>query len=315
MAGDPYDASPFLDDLPFTRSDLDREGHLRADPEQLAASLADPATRVLPVVDGQVPTRDGRLALRSPLPDDAAGLVVRLGRREGVELVAVVTSPGQAAGAAPQDREDALDSAAWADLRGVAGMVPGPEATIAATAVALAGWHASHPFCSRCGGVTEPTSGGWVRRCPADGWDHHPRTDPAVIVAVTDAEDRILLARNVGWPEGRLSLVAGFVEPGETLAAAVEREVGEEVGLQVTDVRYVADQPWPFPASLMVGFVARATGTETTLLDGEIAEARWFSRGEYATAVREGELKRPMRLSISARLVEGWLGRSVDTLV
>lgn len=316
VAADLDGTAPFLQDMPFTSSDLDREGHLRSGADRIADALADPATRVLDVADGRVPTRDGRLELRPPRPEDAQGLAIHLGRRAGTAHVAVIApgSPPSPTDAAA-DREEALDAAVWSDLRGVAASLAGPDASLVATAVALANWHAAHPRCSRCGAATEPAAAGWTRRCPEDGSEHHPRTDPAVIVAVTDADDRILLARNVGWPEGRLSLVAGFVEPGETLAAAVAREVGEEVGLHVTDVRYVADQPWPFPASLMVGFTARASGTETTLLDGEIAEARWFSRADYAAAVRAGELRRPVRLSISARLVEGWLGRSVDTLV
>lgn len=302
---------PFAD-LPLSITDLDREGHRRTEPGRIAGLLADPATRVVDVARGQVATRDGALALRPARHQDAEGLVLHLGSRAGVPLVAVVhdpVAPDEAVG----DEAD-LDAAAWADLRGAAEGLEAAEASLAATAVALANWHAAHPCCPRCGTVTEVVAAGWARRCPADGSEHHPRTDPAVIVAVTDADDRLLLARNAGWPEGRFAIIAGFVEPGETLAAAAAREVGEEVGLQVTDVRYQADQPWPFPASLMVGFSARATGTEIALLDGEIAEAAWFSREEYRAAVAQGRMRRATRLSISARLVEQWLGAPLDSL-
>nr|WP_218913109.1 NAD(+) diphosphatase [Janibacter alkaliphilus] len=302
---------PFAD-LPLTLPGADREGHRRTDPGRLDEALTDLATRVLDVTAGRVQTRDGELRLRPATASDADRLVLHLGRLDGGAVLAVVhdpPSPEQATG-----DEDDLDAAAWTDLRGAADGLPAAQASLAATAVALANWHAAHPRCPRCGEPAEPAAAGWVRRCPADGSEHHPRTDPAVIVAVTDPDDRLLLARNQGWPEGRFAIIAGFVEPGETLAAAVAREVGEEVGLQVEDVRYAADQPWPFPASLMIGFSARATGTEITLLDGEIAEAGWYTRQEYLEAVRSGRVRRAGRLSISARLVEQWLGRRLDDL-
>ena len=149
---------------------------------------------------------------------------------------------------------------------------------------------------------------GWIRRCPADGSEHYPRTDMAVIMAVVDADDRILLARGKGFRGNGMSVLAGFVEPGETLAAAVAREVAEEVGVEVTDVTYLGDQPWPFPSSLMLGFTARALGTELRLQAEEIEAARWFSRDELVEALADGSVVVSGRISISRRIIEHWFG-------
>lgn len=210
---------------------------------------------------------------------------------------------------APRPR---LASSAWVGLRELAGRLCARDAAAAATVTALANWHASHPRCPRCGSPTDVVQAGWVRECPQDGSQHFPRTDPAVIMAVTDADDRLLLARGPHAPESRMTVLAGFVEPGETLAQAVVREVDEEVGVAVAveDVCYVADQPWPFPSSLMVGFRARARARTAVLRpqDGEIVEARWFTRPELAAALAGGQVRVPPRLSISRRLIEDWFG-------
>lgn len=297
-------------DLPMTASDTDRDGVRRSDPDLLPRLLADPATRVLELRGEQTPLRpDSRLDLRPPQPDDADGLLVHLGLVDGIAHVATChpAPPPE-----PVPREERLDAAPFADLRTVAAQLPPQEASLFATALGLANWHVRHPCCPRCGAATEVVQSGWVRRCPQDGSEHYPRTDPAVIMAVTDAADRLLLARNIGWPEGRFSVLAGFLEPGETIAGAVAREVSEETGVAVTDVRFVADQPWPFPASLMIGCTARATTTDITPQPDEIAEARWFTREEFRSQLREGYLRAAGRLSISSRLIEGWLGHRLD---
>ena len=175
-------------------------------------------------------------------------------------------------------------------------------------AVALANWHQAHGHCSRCGAVTEVTFAGHVRRCPVDGSEHFPRTDPAVIVLVTDEDDRCLLARNVLSPPGRFATVAGFVEPGESPEQAVVREVAEETGIVVTSSRYAGSQPWPFPSNLMLGFYARADGAEPRPDGEEIDEALWFSRDELTAALESGELLLSPSASISRRLIEGWYG-------
>lgn len=180
------------------------------------------------------------------------------------------------------------------------------------TAVALDNWLRTHTRCPRCGTETVFHDAGWSRRCPADGTDHFPRTDPAVIVLVRDRDDRALLGRQVRWPEGWFSTLAGFVEAGESAEAAVRREVQEESGVVVSsatdDLWYLGSQPWPFPCSLMLGYHAW-TDDPTVAVDGEeIGEARWFTRDELADACASGEVRLPPPISIARRLVERWYG-------
>jgi NAD+ diphosphatase len=177
----------------------------------------------------------------------------------------------------------------------------------------LANWHASHTHCPLCGSRTEPDQAGWIRRCNRDGTEHYPRTDPAVIMTVTDAADRLLLARSPHWPAGRLSVLAGFVEPGESLEAAVAREVFEEVGLVVEQVRYLGNQPWPFPSSLMVGFTGRAVDTTLHLDHQEIAEAMWVTRRELAEMVLAGRFDISPTVSIARRMIEHWNGGPIGS--
>jgi NAD+ diphosphatase len=193
----------------------------------------------------------------------------------------------------------------WSDLRSVGASLPDLDAGLLTTAVALAHWHDRHPRCPLCGTPTDIVRAGWTRLCPADGSEHFPRTDPAVIMLVHDGGDRCVLGRQATWPPGRFSILAGFVEPGESLEGAVIREVGEEVGLAVTDVTYSGSQPWPFPASLMLGYTARVTGSEElTLRDGELAEARWVTKDE----IRSGEVVAlPPPVSIAYRIIDDWL--------
>lgn len=185
-------------------------------------------------------------------------------------------------------------------------LAPG-EGELLAHARALAYWHRRHRFCGDCGHPTEGAQGGHVRVCsnPQCGRQHFPRTDPAVIVLVT-AGERCLLGRQPSWLPGRYSTIAGFVEPGESLEAAVVREVGEETGVRVREVRYQSSQPWPFPASLMLGFRAVAEGEDIHLGDEELEDARWFSREELERAMEEGALRLPGRISIAYRLIEDW---------
>jgi NAD+ diphosphatase len=321
-----------LPNLPFAQPGLDRSAELRTDPSLLADLLATPTTRVLELHGDRValqeeagsregrPTggegREGRqgrarsvevrLSLRAPQPGDGDRLALFLGVDErDTAYVAVVLDPPEEADGPGSD--DGLRT-----LRQVGAHLEALDATLFTTSLALANWHRAHPFCPRCGAPTEPAQGGWLRRCTAEGSEHYPRTDVAVIMSVVDQDDRLLLARGAGWGEGRFSVLAGFLEPGESLPVAVAREVREEVGLEVTDVEYLGDQPWPFPTSLMVGFTARAVGVDLALQDSEIAEARWFTREELLAAVEEGWLAMSGRLSISRRLLEHWLGHEVD---
>lgn len=304
----------YLLDLSLSRGTLDRSATRRRDPSLIKAVLADPDTRVLDLVDKQAPTCrvDGtlRLVFRPPEFGDTDQLILYLGVDEdGVAYVAL-----------PRDSVDGAEGGeggpgpGWRTLREAGADLDDTHAGVFTSALALAHWHARHPRCPRCGAPTVPEQGGWSRRCTEDGSEHFPRTDAAIIVAVTDADDRLLLARGPHWPENRLSVLAGFVEAGESLEATVVREVFEEVGVHVGDVVYRGNQPWPFPASLMVGFSARATDTDLTLDEEEIVRAEWFTRGELNWAVRTGDVELPPRVSIARRLIEDWFGGQIQAL-
>lgn len=283
-------------------SPLRRPAADRARPGGGADLLAEVGARVVDIAEGATLIgADGppTLIWRDPQAQDTSRLVLSIGRDpQGAPLIAVVW-----------EREyDAPPGTAWRGLREVGVDLHDLDAEVFMTAVALARWHEQHPRCPRCGQATVVGNAGWVRRCPADGSEHFPRTDPAVIMAIIDADDRLLLGRNVSWPPGRYSVLAGFVEPGEQLEAAVAREVLEEVGVQVEDVRYFGSQPWPFPASLMLGFTARATSPHLAPDTTEIAEARWLTKDDLTHLVARRELTIPGRLSIARRLIEHWYG-------
>lgn len=194
-------------------------------------------------------------------------------------------------------------------LRQIGALLSDLEAGLAAHALALSHWHATHPRCSRCGEATRIELGGAMRVCPSDESQHHPRTDPAIIVLVKDEADRLLLGRQSVWPEKRFSNFAGFVEPGESFEQCVVREVAEECGVVVHSVHYLGSQPWPFPASIMIAFESVTSDPSTAKADGEeIVEIRWYSREEMKRAVEAGELSLPPRISVSRRMIEHWYG-------
>jgi NAD+ diphosphatase len=182
-------------------------------------------------------------------------------------------------------------------------------------AIALSNWHRSHPHCSRCGAETASTLGGSVRVCVKDQSQHHPRTDSAVIVLVKDKDDRILLGHQPIWPDGRFSTFAGFLEPGETFEQCVEREVFEESGVKVNEIKYLGSQPWPFPASIMIAFSAVVVDPSTAKADGvEITEVRWFTRDELKTSVADGSLLLPPTISVARKMIAMWFGPGADKL-
>jgi NAD+ diphosphatase len=206
----------------------------------------------------------------------------------------------------------AVDGEGRSDLvnvREIAPVLAQDEGGLLAYAAALLNWHRRHRFCSVCGTASQVREAGLLRVCPACGAEHHPRTDPVVIMLVVDGErDRVLLGRQAAWPAGRYSALAGFVEPGESLEDAVAREVFEESGVEVGDARYVSSQPWPFPSSLMLGFHARYASGEARVRDRELEDVRWFHRDELAASMRgEGPLRVPPRIAIARRLIEEWL--------
>ncbi len=302
-----------LPDLTFSAPALDRHADLREEEDLLSRLLADPATRVVEVHGDRAvvrPDDHGRPALvtRAPQPGDDAGLAIYLGTPTGPSPVGA--APAYVAVARPSDEETGEQ---WRTLREVGALLRPVDAAVWVTAQGVAHWHRDHGFCARCGAPTEVARAGWVRRCPVDESLHFPRTDPAVIMAVVDDEDRLLLARGRGFNSIGMSVLAGFVEPGETLANAVAREVKEEVGLDVTDVTYLGDQPWPFPSSLMVGFRARALQGRVQMQESEIEAVRWFTRGELVAAIGAGEVAISSRLSISRRLIEDWFGGPIDS--
>jgi NAD+ diphosphatase len=186
------------------------------------------------------------------------------------------------------------------------------DASLAVHAVGLSRWHQTHRFCPRCGSATDIGQAGHIRVCPSCGAHHFPRTDPAVIMLITDGDDRALLGRQPSWPEGRFSTLAGFVEPGESLPDAVRREVMEEVGVEVGDVEFSGSQPWPFPSSLMLGFHGTALTTDIQVDHAEIAEARWFTRQEISDLTASEDLLLPPIVSISRWLVENWHGGEIS---
>jgi NAD+ diphosphatase len=192
------------------------------------------------------------------------------------------------------------------NIRSLAPLLSDLEVGLAATALALVNWHTTHKHCPRCGAFTEITQGGWSRWCDTDATEHYPRTDPVIIVGVIDAQDRILLARQSVWKETDYSIVAGFVEAGETLESAVLREVLEETSIQIDEITYLGNQPWPFPASLMLGFSARALTTDIAVDGSEIAEAHWFSQAEIHDACERGEVRIPAKSSIARKIIEAW---------
>jgi NAD+ diphosphatase len=299
---------------------VDRASVRRGDDAWVASAWADPGTRVLVLTGGKAPVRFGAVAgtgtelVLVPPAQAPAGTRFLLGVDDaGTAYFGVAPGETGPDPARPPRPAGATAPGAGevrpAGLREAGPLLGDRDAGLLTHAVALANWHASHTHCPRCGAPTRPESAGHTRVCTNDGSEHFPRTDPAVIMLVTDASGRCLLARNRRWPERRVSILAGFVEPGESAEQAVTREVAEETGITVSGVRYVGSQPWPMPQSLMLGFRARAAGgQEIRVDDEEIAEAHWFSRDELRAAAAAGDLLLPPPVSIAHRIIEAWYG-------
>jgi NAD+ diphosphatase len=282
----------------FTGARIDRVDHMRTNPEALADAMASLSARLL-TLDGIDPVEDGegRLAWGSmaDAPHDAE--LVFLGLVDGKPRFAAVPPVGV--------RVDGRSRSAWRVLS----FLRPEEMALYGAARSLVDWHARHRFCAQCGGPTHIAKGGWQRDCGDCGAQHFPRTDPVVIM-LAEHDGAVLVGRQPGFPAGRYSALAGFVEPGESLEEAVARELAEEAGIVARDVRYVASQPWPFPSSLMIACVAQAEAREITLDTTELEDAMWVDRAGVAAAMA-GEADAPFiappPFAIAHSLFERWL--------
>ena len=313
----------------FGGGGLDRAAALRGDAARQAALLTGGQARVLPVwrgkplIAGEDRDQLGLLPHGHPVLADAKALVF-LGLDGDTPLFAADVSRWEPSGV------DAAASVAFfdptehhhpavpadhrfAELRGVMGRLSPLDAELAATARGLMQWHDSHGFCARCGHRSDLSHAGWQRECPSCKASHFPRTDPVVIMLITRG-NRVLMGRSHGWPEGMYSLLAGFIEPGETIEAAVRREVAEETGVRVGAVRYLASQPWPFPASLMLGCAGEALSDRIEIDPVEIEDALWISREDMVEVMggRHPRLKPARKGAIAHFLIARWLADQLD---
>ena len=296
----------------FSRNPLDRAQHERLDEAWLAGSLEDARSRFLPLWRLQVLVKKDASGLawarRALLARAGQGATpILLGLRDGVAHYALDVSSL----AAPASELGLTEVAEFTDVRAIAGWLCAEDSGIVAQARALVEWHATHPFCARCGAPTMLAQGGAMRRCGKCAAEHFPRVNPVVIMLVVGGE-RCLLGRQAAWPRGMFSTLAGFVETGETIEEAVRREVREESGIEVGTVAYHSSQPWPFPSSLMIGCIAEALSEDVTIDLHEIDDVRWFPRETVLRACRgetdASELFLPPLIAIGRRLCGVWVG-------
>ncbi len=318
----------------FGGSGLDRAAALRGDDSALAGARGDARAvciliwRGKPLVAGEGRDALVRLALDHPLvaqrPGGVIGDLLLLGLEDGAPCFAAdlsdwqpadldTAAPGNFLDPSEQHHPELPEDHVFAELRRLMTRLGPRDAELAATARAVFGWHRAHRFCARCGQQSAASMAGWQRICPACDTQHFPRTDPVVIMLITHGES-VLMGRSPGWPEGMYSLLAGFVEPGETIEAAVRREVMEEAGIEVGEVRYLASQPWPFPASLMIGCAGAALGRDITIDPVEIEDALWVPRdGMMQALAGEHPVIRPARKGAIAHfLLQNWLADRLD---
>lgn len=297
------------DALPLSRGTIDRDARRRS--EGIEAILADARLRVVRVRRGRVAGDESGLALADRVADGSEAAY--LGRdEEGRPYVADLGT-----GLSDPDPGRALDDPqgppSGISVRDVGWQLEPRDAGLATGAIAMANWHATHRFCPRCGAPSVIALAGWERHCTADGAAQYPRTDPAVIMAIVDDDDRLLLGHGVAWPATQFSVPAGFVEPGESLEAAVRREVSEETAIEVGEVTYQGSQPWPFPASLMLGFRGRALTTDPNPDGVEVTEAMFVGRDELTALIAAGTIRLPRPTSIAHYLISDWYGREWPT--
>lgn len=314
----------------FGGSALDRAGEVRdnADVVKFMRGAADSRAIVFwrgkPLINKERPASLVRLPMDHPVLADAAADVVLLGREDGAarfgfDLSAWVPDGLDAASLGAfldpsEQHHPALEpQMVFAELRRVMTWLTPRDAELAATGKAIFSWHEAHGFCARCGAASNMQQAGWQRQCPSCGAHHFPRTDPVVIMLIT-LGNSVLMGRSPGWPKGMYSLLAGFVEPGETLEAAVRREVFEEAGVEVGEVSYLSSQPWPFPASLMFGCQGIATSQEIKIDPVEIEDAMWVSREDMMEifAGNHPTILPARKGAIAHFLLENWLADTLD---
>jgi NAD+ diphosphatase len=292
----------------FSGMALDRGVTLRTDASWIARQIEAPTTRAVAA------SRDGVLLDGGPLPALVRrSLALRSDRLNGLEPILLGLEDGAALFAIDLDALSPSASASFAGeativgLRDAGAVLSRSEGGLAAYLVALLNWHRRHRFCANCGAPTVVAEAGYSRRCLRCDAVHFPRTDPVVIMLVTDG-GRVLLGRHRGWPRGQYSALAGFVAPGESLEEAVVREVHEESGIEASDPVFVTSQPWPFPSSLMLGFAARSDGGQPAARDGELEDVGWFTLEDVRAAQAEAgtALRLPPRISIARFLIERW---------
>jgi NAD+ diphosphatase len=311
----------------FGGGGMDRAAGLRGKPDVLTAMLGEEGTGVLPIWRGKPLLAVGTRApvfLRAdhPLFSTADEAPVFLGLDDGRarfardisgwEPVEVPDTLGAFVDGSEQVHPE-VEGAVFAELRANMTSLEPRGAELVATAKAILGWHETHGFCAYCGSRTQIGMAGWQRDCPACDRHHFPRTDPVVIMLITHGNS-VLVGRSPAWPEGMYSLLAGFVEPGETIEAAVRREVFEEAGVEVGQVDYLSSQPWPFPSSLMFGCHGQAASTAIQIDPAEIEDARWVSREEMMEALggRHPDIKPARKGAIARFLIERWLADALD---
>jgi NAD+ diphosphatase len=292
--------------LPLASEAVDRAGELRLKPDELAKRWK--SARILHFASGKFRVKsDNQLDFQTAT--QVAELVASKNFAQGEELFLGIDN-GIAYFAWCSDAVDfesfeLLEN--YQTLRALGDYLSQLEMGLAIHTQAIANWHHSHQFCARCGQPTASANGGSLRKCTADGSEHYPRTDGAVIVLVKDKQDRILLGRQKVWPERRFSCFAGFVEPGESFEQTVLREVFEESGIKLEYITYLGSQPWPFPASIMISFSAIATNPDEAIPDGEeIEEIRWLSRQELRAAIADESLTLPPIMSVARKMIEFW---------
>ncbi len=305
----------------YASEELDRVAHLRGDEDWLSARLDDPESLVLPVWRGRLFVELEREGDEPPRPvylnvadakelvDDLQAAAILLGTQGGRAHFAVDLSSIDN----PEECSLLAQRGHFVSLRAVGPFLDQVSGGLLALAQAMVYWHQQHRFCGACGCLTRGEEAGHWLRCTSEscGVLHFPRTDPAIIVRVTN-EDRCLLGRQSRWPARRYSVLAGFVEPGESLEDAVRREVYEEAGVRVEEVGYHSSQPWPFPASLMIGFTARAVDDAIRVDLDELADARWFTRRQLQAEIEAGDVALPPEISLARQLIEGWYRTDIE---